>query len=81
MPHPRFRERRFVLEPLAEIAPGMVDPVTGQTVLELLQRCPAPQADLTDDADPLLVGQVGLEHDEVPLAGLANHLAAGCPSC
>jgi 2-amino-4-hydroxy-6-hydroxymethyldihydropteridine diphosphokinase len=37
VPHPRFRERQFVLEPLATIAPGMVDPVTGQTVEELLK--------------------------------------------
>jgi 2-amino-4-hydroxy-6-hydroxymethyldihydropteridine diphosphokinase len=36
VPHPRFRVRRFVLEPLAEIAPEMVDPVTGKTVRELL---------------------------------------------
>jgi 2-amino-4-hydroxy-6-hydroxymethyldihydropteridine diphosphokinase len=35
VPHPRFRERLFVLEPLAEIAPELVDPVTGSTVEEL----------------------------------------------
>lgn len=35
VPHPRFRERAFVLRPLAEIAPGMVDPVTSKPVLEL----------------------------------------------
>jgi 2-amino-4-hydroxy-6-hydroxymethyldihydropteridine diphosphokinase len=36
VPHPRFRERLFVLEPLAEIAPGLVDPMTGATVSGLL---------------------------------------------
>jgi 2-amino-4-hydroxy-6-hydroxymethyldihydropteridine diphosphokinase len=36
VPHPRFREREFVLRPLAEIAPEMVDPVTQKTVAELL---------------------------------------------
>ena len=35
VPHPRFRERDFVLAPLFEIAPEMVDPVTGLTVAQL----------------------------------------------
>jgi len=38
VPHPRLRERRFVLEPLAAIAPEAVDPITGQTVGRLLER-------------------------------------------
>ena len=36
VPHPRFRERRFVLEPLAAVAPELRDPVSGKTVAELL---------------------------------------------
>ena len=38
VPHPRFRERLFVLEPLAEIAPQMIDPVTRFSVDELWER-------------------------------------------
>ena len=38
VPHPRFRERRFVLEPLAEIAPGWRDPETGLTIRVLFER-------------------------------------------
>ena len=36
VPHPRFRERRFVLEPLSEIAPDWIDPITGRSIAELL---------------------------------------------
>jgi 2-amino-4-hydroxy-6-hydroxymethyldihydropteridine diphosphokinase len=38
VPHPQFRRRRFVLEPLAEIAPLWRDPITGATVRQLLHR-------------------------------------------
>ena len=38
VPHPRFRDRLFVLEPLAELAPDLVDPVTRMTVRELLDK-------------------------------------------
>jgi 2-amino-4-hydroxy-6-hydroxymethyldihydropteridine diphosphokinase len=38
VPHPEFRGRRFVLEPLAELAPLWRDPVTGSTVRQLLHR-------------------------------------------
>jgi len=38
VPHPRFRERDFVLRPLAEIAPDMIDPVTNMTIAEILNR-------------------------------------------
>ena len=37
LPHPEMVERRFVLEPLAEIAPEMVHPVLGLTALEMLR--------------------------------------------
>ena len=36
LPHPAMAHRRFVLEPLAEIAPKMVDPLSGRTIEEML---------------------------------------------
>lgn len=41
VPHPRFRDRLFVLAPLAEIAPEWRDPVTGLMVSELRDRLSA----------------------------------------
>jgi 2-amino-4-hydroxy-6-hydroxymethyldihydropteridine diphosphokinase len=38
VPHPRYRERRFVLEPLAGIAPDLKDPVTKRGVREMLSE-------------------------------------------
>jgi len=36
LPHPRFRGRAFVLGPAAEVAPRVVDPVTGWTLRQLV---------------------------------------------
>jgi 2-amino-4-hydroxy-6-hydroxymethyldihydropteridine diphosphokinase len=43
LPHPRLAARRFVLEPLAEIAPDLPVPPAGVRVAELLARLPAGQ--------------------------------------
>jgi 2-amino-4-hydroxy-6-hydroxymethyldihydropteridine diphosphokinase len=40
VPHPQIANRRFVLTPLNEIAPGFVHPVLQKTIAELLEICP-----------------------------------------
>jgi 2-amino-4-hydroxy-6-hydroxymethyldihydropteridine diphosphokinase len=42
IPHPRIRERRFVLEPLHEIEPNLVHPVFHQTIHQILMDCTDP---------------------------------------
>ncbi len=38
IPHPRFREREFVLRPLSEITPHLYDPVTGKKIITLYKE-------------------------------------------
>lgn len=42
VPHPRIAERRFVLQPLAEIAPGWIDPKRVMNIAEMLAGCGDP---------------------------------------
>jgi 2-amino-4-hydroxy-6-hydroxymethyldihydropteridine diphosphokinase len=50
LPHPRAHERRFVLQPLSEIAPDLILPGQVKTVAQLLERLP-PDANMRQLAD------------------------------
>ena len=39
IPHPSMGDRRFVLAPLAEIAPELIHPVAGMSISKMLQQC------------------------------------------
>ena len=45
LPHPRAHQRRFVLQPLSEIAPDLILPGQSKSVAELLERLP-PDTDM-----------------------------------
>ena len=42
LPHPALPVRRFALLPLAEIAPGLMHPVSGKSIGQLLEECTDP---------------------------------------
>lgn len=55
LPHPRWAQRRFVLQPLADVRPGLVLPGETRTVAEILARLP-PGEDVVRIAEGCLPG-------------------------
>ncbi|MEI6765288.1 MAG: 2-amino-4-hydroxy-6-hydroxymethyldihydropteridine diphosphokinase [Bacteroidota bacterium] len=39
VPHPKMHLRRFTLEPMAEVAPGVIHPVIGKSMMQLTEEC------------------------------------------
>jgi 2-amino-4-hydroxy-6-hydroxymethyldihydropteridine diphosphokinase len=56
LPHPRLHRRRFVLVPLADLAPEAIHPVAGRTVGDLLRACPDRSACAREGPPPPLPG-------------------------
>ena len=72
LPHPEIQKRAFVLEPLREIAPDYIHPVTGKSIDTMLEELP-----LTEELDWLESNarfgvKLGLENTKKLLARLGN---------
>ena len=76
VPHPRLHERAFVLVPLAEIAPGWIEPLTGRRVADLA-------GDLSDAAGLLRLAEgesEGESNGPAAAARLPGQSAAKAPA-
>ena len=49
VPHPHLAERRFFLEPLAELAPGWAHPATGLDASQMLARLPKEETNTPEE--------------------------------
>ncbi|MEZ4389340.1 MAG: 2-amino-4-hydroxy-6-hydroxymethyldihydropteridine diphosphokinase [Candidatus Krumholzibacteriia bacterium] len=74
LPHPRARERAFVLAPLAEVAPAAVFPDSGETAAAAWARIRTVDGPwLRPWPEPALPAQIDGDHEEAWRAALAVH--------